>query len=237
MAAPNASAQTSSTIDHFFAPPDDPSRTKTHLLVACTGSIATIKLPNILTYLSRFSSTLSVHVILTPAAINFLPPSLRNPSPQVSIPSVYPIVSRCWTDADEWVQWRAIGDPVLHIELRKWADLLLIAPLSADFLAKIVGGHVDGLLGGVVRAWDVNKRIVVAPAMNTHMWMHPLTEEHMSVLRERWKDWVTVLEPVEKRLACGDVGTGAMREWSEVVDYVASYLRLQEDVEQKNVDV
>lgn len=85
---------------------------------------------------------------------------------------------------------------------------------------------MDGLLGGVVRAWDVQKKIVVAPAMNTFMWMHPVTGEQMDVLRNRW-GWVHVLEPVEKRLACGDVGTGAMREWREVVMYVVNELGLE----------
>lgn len=85
---------------------------------------------------------------------------------------------------------------------------------------------MEGLLGGVVRAWDVRKRVVVAPAMNTAMWEHPITGEQMGVLRGRWA-WVTVLEPVEKRLACGDVGTGAMREWSEVVEFVVRELGLE----------
>lgn len=118
-----------------------------------------------------------------------------------------------------------MGDPVLHIELRKWADMLVIAPMSADFLSKMVCGFVDGLLGGVVRAWDIEKSIVVAPAMNTFMWQHPLTKVHMDVLRYKW-EWVQVLEPVEKKLACGDVGVGAMIEWRDMVEYVVKKLEL-----------
>ncbi|KAF8428709.1 flavoprotein [Tirmania nivea] len=210
----------------FFAPLPSTPRTKKHLLLACTGSIAAIKLPDILTALSRYTARLSIHIILTPSTLHFLPYTLTHPSPGVAIPTLYPIVSRAWTNADEWVQWTKIGDPVLHIELRKWADILVIAPLSADFLAKMVGGFVDGLLGGVTRAWDVEKSIVVAPAMNTLMWQHPVTREQMDVLRNKW-EWVQVLEPVEKSLACGDVGTGAMIEWWEVVEYVLKELGLE----------
>ncbi|KAF8437447.1 flavoprotein [Terfezia claveryi] len=209
----------------FFAPLTSTSRTKKHLLLACTGSIATIKLPDILAALNPYSAHLSIHLVLTPSSLHFLPYILTHPLPGVAIPALYPIVSRAWTNEDEWVQWTKMGDPVLHIELRKWADILVIAPLSADFLSKMVVGFVDGLLAGVIRAWDVEKMIVVAPAMNTFMWQHPLTSEQMDVLRNKW-DWVQVLEPVEKKLACGDVGTGAMREWREVVEYVVKKLEL-----------
>lgn len=222
------SPPTATPVDRFFANTSDLCASgikKKKLLLACTGSIATVKLPDILAALTAYSSRLSVHVILTPSSLHFLPAALVRPSPGVAIPAQYPIVERAWTNADEWVQWRQIGDPVLHIELRKWADLLVIAPLSADFLAKMVAGHVDGLLGGVVRAWDVNKTIVVAPAMNTFMWTHPITAEQLGVLRHKWH-WVKVLEPVEKRLACGDVGTGAMREWKEVVAHLLEDLGL-----------
>ncbi|KAF8477218.1 flavoprotein [Kalaharituber pfeilii] len=203
-------------------------KTKTHLLLACTGSIATIKLPDILSSFIPYSHVLSIHVILTPSSLHFLPANLTTPTPGTAIPSTYPtLVQRCWTDADEWSQWTRIGDPVLHIELRKWADILLIAPLSADFLAKMVGGHVEGLLGGVVRAWDTSKKIVVAPAMNTLMWEHPITEEHMGVLGGRWSSWIKVLEPVEKRLACGDMGRGGMKEWRDIVEYLVEELALE----------
>ena len=110
-------------------------------------------------------------------------------------------------DAAEWAQWSRLGDPVLHIELRRWADCLLIAPLSADGLAKLAGGICDSLLYSVARAWDFSKPVVVAPAMNTKMWEHPVTDGHLATLRS-WG--VTVIDPVSKALACADVGMGAM---------------------------
>ena len=79
---------------------------------------------------------------------------------------------RVWTDDDEWGAWKQRGDPVTHIELRRWAHLLLVAPLSANTLAKLSNGICDNLLTCLARAWDFGdkcKHLVVAPAMNTAM--------------------------------------------------------------------
>ncbi|KAI5801718.1 flavoprotein, partial [Peziza echinospora] len=204
---------------HHFLAEQHITPGKKHLLLACTGSIATIKLPDILTALHPHRAHLTIQLIITRSALNFLPAHLLTPTPAQALSTAYPgLVQHVWLDADEWTQWRHIGDPVLHIELRKWADELLIAPLSADFMAKMVGGIVDGLLGGVVRAWDTQKRLVVAPAMNTLMWEHPVTESQLEVLHG-W-GWVVIWMPVEKTLACGDVGTGAMVEWRDIVGRV-----------------
>lgn len=64
-------------------------------------------------------------------------------------------------DEEEWHEWQKKGDPVLHIELRKWADLLIVAPLSANTLAKLAQGLCDNCLTSVVRAWDWNKPLLV----------------------------------------------------------------------------
>ena len=71
-----------------------------------------------------------------------------------------------------------------HIEQRAWADLFLIAPLSANTLAKLSTGQCDNLLTCVARAWDFTKPIVAAPAMNTHMWTHPITRPQLDTLAE-----------------------------------------------------
>ena len=128
--------------------------------------------------------------------------------------------------------------------------MLVIAPLSANTLAKITGGFSDNLLTSVVRAWDptgqleessqepglprLKKRIIVAPAMNTAMWRHPITKSQIKVLEEDWgvreesvdlheeenDGWFEVLRPQEKELACGDVGDGAMKDWKEIVEVI-----------------
>lgn len=131
----------------------------------------------------------------------------------------------------------------------------MIAPLSANTLAKITGGFSDNLLTSVVRAWDTmgvlgegigdvgqgsgkKKRIVVAPAMNTAMWRHPVTKKSIKVLEEEWgisdadddvpadEGWFEVLRPQEKELACGDVGDGAMKDWKEIVTVIEKRLGL-----------
>src|SRR5260370_29904122 len=86
-------------------------------------------------------------------------------------------------DEDEWPGHRyQRSDTVLHIELRRWADVLLIAPLDANPLAKLAAGLCDNCLTCVWRAWDVARPVVLAPAMNTLMWEHPATLRHLRQL-------------------------------------------------------
>ncbi|KAI1653897.1 flavoprotein [Daldinia decipiens] len=189
---------------------------KTHLLLAASGSVATIKLPLIIEALSKRHSArnsgkkLSIRVLLTPAASRFLA-GQSHEQPHVSSLLSMPCVDGVYVDADEWREPWKRGDAILHIELRRWADLLVIAPLSANTMAKIVGGFADGILTSVVRAWDVwgeldsdlvlangeqpflngngrrqKKHIIVAPAMNTAMWRHPVTAKSLRVLEEEW---------------------------------------------------
>lgn len=156
---------------------------KVHLLLAASGSVATIKLAPILAALAARHppSALSVRLVLTAAAARFLAGQSPEQPPLASLLADNPIVDGIYLDDDEWGRGAAVGPegvwvrgaPVLHIELRRWADLLAVAPLSANTLAKIAAGICDNLLTSVVRAWDADgrvdgrrKRILVAPAMN-----------------------------------------------------------------------
>jgi len=135
----------------------------------------------------------------------------------------------------------------LHIELRDWADAMVIAPLSAHTLAKIACGLCDDLLSCCVRAWDFGngnsgrpgKPLVLAPAMNTAMWDHPLTSSQLDVVRGFWNSksvksntnnedggsvGVYVVEPQVKTLACGEVGTGALAALDDIVSSVEDAL-------------
>jgi phosphopantothenoylcysteine decarboxylase len=231
---------------------------KHHLLLAASGSVATIKIPNILNALSHYSK-LAICVVLTKSATNFLAgQSAEQPSLEMlrQIENVEAIL----VDEEEWVHSWKRGNSILHIELRRWAHVLVIAPLSANTLAKITGGFSDNLLTSIVRAWDttgdlempgaamvstkagkiVKKRIIVAPAMNTAMWRHPITKRQIKVLEEEWgvgeesfategedtKGWFQVLRPQEKELACGDVGDGAMKDWKLIVEVIENILGL-----------
>jgi phosphopantothenoylcysteine decarboxylase / phosphopantothenate---cysteine ligase len=95
-----------------------------------------------------------------------------------------------------------------HIEWAKWADVVVVAPLSANTLAKIAHGLCDDLLSTTICATPKQTPILLCPAMNTHMWIHPLTQRNVDILTATKRfDWQM---PVEKRLACGDVGVGGL---------------------------
>jgi len=227
---------------------------KKHLLLAASGSVATIKIPNIVQELSHHPN-LSIRLILTRSASEFLA-GQSHEQPTISSISSFNNLDSIFHDEDEWTHPWKRGNPILHIELRRWAHLLVIAPLSANTLAKITGGFSDNLLTSVVRAWDTTglveasdfasvrrKRILVAPAMNTAMWRHPITKKQVGLLEEEWgvKDgekegesgereegWFEVLRPQEKELACGDVGDGAMKDWREIVGVIEKRLELNQ---------
>ena len=172
----------------------------------------------------------SLKVVATKAAKHFfnweeLKKDLSSPSVSIEFHS----------DEEEWRDWKKVGDPVLHIELRRWADILVIAPCSANTLAKLANGLCDDLLSCIVRAWDFkdpNKRLIIAPAMNTMMWESPFTQKHLETLVELGggtmddQKRVQIIGPVEKTLACGDVGNGAMASPEDIVRLVADYRRI-----------
>lgn len=129
---------------------------------------------------------------------------------------------------------------MLHIELREWADMLVIAPLSAHTLAKLAQGLCDDTLTCVARAWDLGhgarpgKPMLLAPAMNTAMWEHPLTQQQLNTIQGFWnccrtttllKNCIRVVAPQVKTLACGEVGDGALASVDTIVGIVKEYLK------------
>lgn len=219
-----------------------------HIALGVTGSVAAIRVPMLAEALRLAGHDTRV-VATEPALYFFDPAGLPSPPADVS-----PLLPRraLFRDADEW--WRRDGaerpfglyqreDTVLHIDLRRWADLLLVAPLDANTLAKLAHGLSDNLLTCLYRAWDSSRPILLAPAMNTFMWESPLTRHHLRLLLEQHagSDAVTpapgaslddlmdainthcprltIVPPQSKRLACGDEGMGAM---AEVIDIVAA---------------
>lgn len=133
-------------------------------------------------------------------------------------------------DEDEWEAWTQREDAVLHIELRRLADLLLVAPFSANTMGKFANGLSDNLLSSVFRCWDFKKEneklvkpVVVAPAMNTMMYEHPLTEMQLKILRDTLG--VTVMNTAYKKLMCGDEGYGAMIDVKSIIEEVKSQIK------------
>jgi phosphopantothenoylcysteine decarboxylase len=239
---------------HQYAPRTDAfnfgrSNGQIHMLLCASGSVATIKIPNMINALARHEHV-RIRLIFTTSAANFLQ------GQSAEQPTIAEIEALQNVDADEWAEPWVRGNKILHIELRRWADIMIIAPLSANELAKITQGWSDNLLLSVVRAWDTTglvdpvqeipgvqwaeesspegvinkKRILVAPSMNTAMWLQPITKKQIDILDDEWGvkngGWFEVLQPMQKELACGDVGGGAMKDWREIVSLVEERLGL-----------
>lgn len=190
------------------------------ILLGVTGSVAALRAPLLATAFRSAGHDLRL-VATEPARYFFRLEDFDDPS------VVY-------FDAHEWPgSLYRRGDPVLHIEFRDWADLLVIAPLDANTLGKFALGLADNFLTCVFRAWDFQKPVVLAPAMNTLMWESPVTRRHLRQLLEdrgdgrHGSDWtladvdqvyarhcpgIVLIPPIRKRLACGDLGIGAMAE-------------------------
>jgi len=175
----------------FFAE-KEPSSPRPRVLFAVTGSVAAIKLNELLRLLNAFAEVI---VVTTKSAEHFVADYGSSDVDGV----------RFYNDASEYTMWHARNDPVLHIELRKWADIFLIAPLSANSLAKLANGLCDNLVTSIARAWDFERPFYVAPAMNTLMWTHPFTQKHLGILTDELG--ISVIPPVQKTLMCGDKGT------------------------------
>jgi phosphopantothenoylcysteine decarboxylase len=206
-----------------------------NLLLGVSGSVAAIKTPQL--YDALIAAGHTVTVIPTSKARYFFDP--QSLAPNSSGPAVV-------EDADEWPGLRYERDqPIPHIELRRWADGLLVAPLSANCLAKLAVGICDNLLTSIWRAWDFSRPVMFAPAMNTLMWQHPYTRRHLRSIaadfgaghipahlgdedlirqiNERSKT-LRVIAPICKTLACGDVGVGAMAEIADIVRAVQEWI-------------
>jgi phosphopantothenoylcysteine decarboxylase len=153
-----------------------------NVLLGATGSVAAVRIPALFDALTAAGH--AVKVVATTAATYFFDPAVIGTSRNSSAGRNRDLVI---LDEDEW-PGRDAGeryereDPVLHIELRKWADLFLIAPLDANTLAKLAVGLCDNCLTSVWRAWDPAKPVVLAPAMNTLMWQHSFTRRHLRAI-------------------------------------------------------
>src|SRR5438309_648961 len=152
------------------------------VLLGVTGSVAAIRTPELYQELKQAGH--AVKIVATRAALYFFDTARLDPLDPVARarnPGVVTLDEDEWPGSSEGDHYRR-EDKVLHIELRRWADLLLVAPLDANTLAKLVAGLADNCLTCVWRAWDRARPVVLAPAMNTLMWQHPLTERHLRQL-------------------------------------------------------
>jgi phosphopantothenoylcysteine decarboxylase len=207
-----------------------------NILLGVTGSVAAVKTP--LLYEMLKGAGHAVKVIATHASLYFFDPAVIDQESLV-------LDDDEWPGRDEGRRWQR-DEEVLHIELRRWADVLLIAPLDANTLAKLANGLADNCLTCVWRAWETDRPVVLAPAMNTLMWRHPATGRHLRQLAadmgiippadvslDDLPEWINahgsrlrIAEPENRRLACGDVGVGAMAALETIAEMVQITLGL-----------
>jgi len=99
-----------------------------------------------------------------------------------------------------------------HIELSRAADLVVVAPATADLMGKMAGGHANDLVSTLLMATD--KKVLIAPSMNVRMWQHPATQRNLKTLK---KDGILVVGPNDGDMACGEYGPGRMAEVPEII--------------------
>ena len=163
------------------------------VLVAVSGSIAAVKTPLLVSALVKAGA--EVRCLVTPSGAALVSP--------VALASLSR--HRCYLEAD---QWNPTAPRPLHIELAEWAELAIVAPLSASSLARWSQGSADGLLASVLLATE--GPVIAAPAMNTAMWRHPAVQRNWLQIQEFPK--VVPLLPTSGLLACDRVGDGRMAD-------------------------
>lgn len=172
------------------------------IIVGVTGGIAAYKSAELVRRLCQ--SDAEVRVVMTPAATEFITPLTMQAL------SGNPVHTNLLDPSAE----AAMG----HIELARWADAVLVAPASANFLARITHGLADDLLTTLCLATEAP--LFMAPAMNRVMWQHPATQHNCQILQQRG---VTMLGPAEGEQACGEVGAGRMLEAEELLSALGAH--------------
>ena len=172
-----------------------------HILLGVTGGIAAYKSADLVRRLRERGA--EVQVVMTDGAREFV------------TPMTFQALSGRAVRTDLWDP--AAEASMGHIELARWADLVLIAPATADFLARLAGGRADDLLATTCLATAAP--IALAPAMNQQMWAHAATQANLATLRSRG---VHILGPAAGDQACGEVGSGRMLEPHELREAIVA---------------
>ncbi len=171
-----------------------------NILLCVTGGIAAYKSPEIIRLFKKDGA--DVKVVMTESAKEFITPlTLQAVSGNEIHDSLLDIEAE-----------RAMG----HIELAKWADLILIAPCTAETLSKLTHGRADDLMGALILA--SNASVYIAPAMNMNMWSNKGTQENFESLSSRGYSFIG---PADGEQACGDIGPGRMVEPSEIIKLIS----------------
>ena len=174
------------------------------ITLGVTGGIAAYKAAELVRQLVKLGAT--VRVAMTEAATRFV------------TPVTFQALSGHPVHCDQWDA--RVANNMAHIELSREADVILVAPASADFLAKLAHGLADDLLSTLALARNCS--LLVAPARTLQMWNNPATQRNVATLRA---DGITLLGPASGDQACGEVGLGRMIEPEEIVEDVVAYFQ------------
>lgn len=184
------------------------------VLLGVTGSIAAYKTAMLASSLKKMHA--NVHVIMTKNATNFI-----NPITFESLTG-----NKCVVDTFD----RNFEFQVEHVSLAKQADVVMIAPASANVIGKIAHGIADDMLTTTVMACKCP--IMISPAMNTNMYENPIVQDNMNILR---KYGYEIIEPACGYLACGDTGSGKMPEPDVLLSYIEREIAKEKDLKGKKV--
>ena len=180
---------------------------KKHIVLGLTGGIACYKAAELCRALVKAGAT--VQVVMTEAAAQFITPVT------LQALSNRPVYVSQW-DARE-------PNNMAHINLSREADAILIAPASADFMAKLLHGRADDLLSLMCLARPIDRvPLLLAPAMNREMWTHPATQRNMAQLQQ---DGAVVLDVGQGEQACGETGDGRMLEPDEILEDLIAHFQ------------
>lgn len=176
------------------------------ILFLMTGSIACFKACQVISKLVQ--SNFDVQVVMTSSALQFIGPAT------IEGLTGKPVISDLFTS----------GNVMDHIHLVRWADLIIVAPATANYINKISQGVGDDLATTLFLAHDFKKPFLLAPAMNTAMYLHPITQKSIQALKSIG---LGILETASGVLACGEVGWGRLLEPDLIVEEIKNHLRSQ----------
>ena len=179
-----------------------------HITLAITGSIASYKAADLVSSLKKQGH--SVSVLMTKAATDFIQPLTLQ------------VLSQNLVHLD--VMQEPYPDQVNHIEIGKETDLFIVAPATANTIAKLAHGFADNMVTSTALALPDNIPKLLAPAMNTKMYNHPATQTNLKTLESYGYG---IISPKESILACGDFGSGALADLEIIIERIKETLNEQ----------
>jgi len=179
---------------------------KKNIVLGVTGSIAAHRAADLASQLTK--QGWSVHVVMTADAQRFI-----TPLPFKTL-SRHPVVTDLYDEEEGWKP--------THIRLADEADLLLIAPATANIIAKLAHGLANDALSCIALALNPKAKILIAPAMNGKMWLHPATQQNVATLKSRGAEFIG---PEQGMLSCGYEGLGRLWPVDDIAKRVTKRLR------------